>query len=96
MLSPLTSSVADETALVDGTTVSHPSQGVYLKGAGMSLENRGVQPDYEVVKCPGDYREGVDDPQLAKAIEVATAMLQKQRPVDVPPENGCPVWASPV
>ena len=87
--------VADETELVDGTSVSHPSRGVYLTGAGMSLENRGVSPNHEIMKRPEEFQDGVDDPQLVKAVAVAVENLKSKCQEETPPSSRGLVWSAP-
>jgi tricorn protease len=60
--------------LVDGTLVTQPRYAVWMSGPGWDVENRGVEPDVEVVMTPKDYAEG-RDPQLDTAIRLALAAL---------------------
>ncbi|EWC62753.1 putative protease [Actinokineospora spheciospongiae] len=70
--------------LVDGTLVTQPRYAIHLDGVGWGLENRGVDPDVEVVMAPQDHAAGRDT-QLDKAIELALAELET-RPAVTPPE----------
>ena len=72
----------DSYSLVDDTEVTMPMTGWFaapraaadLRGSAFSIENRGVEPDVEVVYGPDDYLAG-KDPQLTKAVELAMARL---------------------
>src|SRR5699024_10657818 len=56
--------------LVDGTTVTQPKYSFWLGAYGWGVENRGVDPDIEVIHDPGQiFRD--DDPQLDRAITEA-------------------------
>ena len=69
--------------LVDGTLVTQPKYAFWLEGYGWDVENRGVDPDVEVVQRPQDYAAG-RDVQLDEAIRVALAALE-ETPAKTPP-----------
>ena len=61
--------------LVDGSIVTQPRYAFWFTGElGWSIENRGVDPDVEVVIAPQDWAAGID-PQLETAIALATDAL---------------------
>ncbi|MCD9872422.1 S41 family peptidase [Streptomyces guryensis] len=69
--------------LVDGTLVTQPKYAFWLEGYGWDVENRGVDPDVEVVQRPQDYAAG-RDVQLDEAVRIALAALA-QTPAKTPP-----------
>ena len=69
--------------LVDGTLVTQPKYAFWLEGYGWDVENRGVDPDVEVVQRPQDHAAG-RDPQLDEAIRLALQALERQ-PAKTPP-----------
>ncbi|NUP35635.1 MAG: peptidase S41, partial [Streptomyces sp.] len=69
--------------LVDGTLVTQPKYAFWLEGYGWDVENRGVDPDVEVVQRPQDYAAG-RDVQLDEAIRIALAALA-ETPAKTPP-----------
>lgn len=70
-------------SLVDGTVVTQPRYSFWLEGPGWGVENYGVDPDVEVVMTPQDRVAG-RDPQLDKAIELATQELAEHPPAQPP------------
>ncbi|MFJ8075000.1 S41 family peptidase [Streptomyces sp. NPDC096176] len=70
-------------SLVDGTLVTQPKYAFWLEGYGWDVENRGVDPDVEVVTAPQDHAAG-RDPQLDEAIRMALESLA-QTPAKQPP-----------
>lgn len=72
-------------SLVDGTLVTQPKYAFWLEGYGWDVENRGVDPDVEVVMTPGDHAQG-RDPQLDEAVRMALAALA-EHPAKTPPER---------
>ena len=62
--------------LVDGTLVTQPKYAIWLEGYGWGVENRGVDPDVEVVQRPQDYGAG-RDAQLDEAVRIALAPLEE-------------------
>ncbi|MFI7399395.1 S41 family peptidase [Streptomyces sp. NPDC049541] len=69
--------------LVDGTLVTQPKYAFWLEGYGWDVENRGVDPDVEVVQRPQDHAAG-RDVQLDEAIRLALAALE-ETPAKTPP-----------
>ncbi|GAA2499556.1 S41 family peptidase [Streptomyces longisporus] len=69
--------------LVDGTLVTQPKYAFWLEGYGWDVENRGVDPDVEVVQRPQDYAAG-RDVQLDEAVRLALAALE-ETPAKTPP-----------
>ncbi|MGX6741217.1 S41 family peptidase [Streptomyces xantholiticus] len=70
-------------ALVDGTLVTQPKYAFWLEGYGWDVENRGVDPDVEVVATPQDQAAG-RDPQLDEAIRLALSSLAQTPPKQPP------------
>jgi tricorn protease len=70
--------------LVDGTGVTQPRYATWFDDSGWSVENRGVDPDVEVVVRPQDWVAG-RDPQLERAVDIALAALA-ERPAVRPPD----------
>ncbi|MFI7315845.1 S41 family peptidase [Streptomyces venezuelae] len=70
--------------LVDGTLVTQPKYAFWLEGEGWGVENRGVEPDVEVVTTPDDHA-AARDPQLDEAVRIALAALA-ENPAKTPPE----------
>ncbi len=70
--------------LVDGTGVTQPRYAHWFDGVGWEVENRGVEPDVEVVVTPQEWAAG-RDPQLDRAVELALAALV-ERPAVRPPD----------
>ncbi|MFF4796913.1 S41 family peptidase [Streptomyces sp. NPDC001351] len=69
--------------LVDGTLITQPKYAFWLEGYGWDVENRGVDPDMEVVQRPQDHAAG-RDVQLDEAIRIALAALE-ETPAKTPP-----------
>ncbi len=69
--------------LVDGTGFTVPRHAVYLNGFGWPLENRGVDPDVEVIPTPDDEAAG-RDPQLDTAVRLALEAIESRPPVTAP------------
>lgn len=71
-------------ALADGTGVTQPRYATWFGGGiGWDVENRGVQPDIEVLFPPHAYAAGTD-PQLEYGIGALKEMIQ-ELPTDRPP-----------
>jgi tricorn protease len=68
--------------LVDGGFLTEPEVAWWDTRRGWGLENRGVEPDIEVVNLPQDLAKGVDA-QLDRAIQ-ETLRLHKENPPLVP------------
>jgi tricorn protease len=72
-------------ALVDGTLVTQPRYAFWFDGGiGWDVENRGVEPDVEVVMTPADWAIG-RDPQLDEAVRLVLEALARQ-PAVTPPD----------
>ncbi|ASO18363.1 tricorn protease [Actinoalloteichus hoggarensis] len=69
--------------LVDGTVVTQPRYATWIEGQGWEMENRGVEPDIEVVRAPQHWARG-EDPQLDTAVRLAVESLAG-RPAAVRP-----------
>ncbi len=65
--------------LVDGSVTTQPEYAFWFEDVGWAVENRGTDPDEEVLFCPQDYAAG-RDPQLERAIELALEALDKYQP----------------
>ncbi|WP_300018214.1 S41 family peptidase [Pseudonocardia sp.] len=72
--------------LVDGTGVTQPRYAYWFDDEGWEVENRGVEPDVEVVVTPQDWAAG-RDPQLERAVDLALEALERTPPVR-PPDTG--------
>ncbi|MFP3579437.1 S41 family peptidase [Arthrobacter sp. SIMBA_036] len=71
-------------ALADGTGVTQPRYATWFSGGiGWDVENRGVDPDIEVLFPPHAYAAGTD-PQLEYGIGALKEMVQ-ELPTDRPP-----------
>ncbi|NRQ31632.1 peptidase S41 [Nonomuraea sp. NN258] len=68
--------------LADGTLVSVPSRPFWFDHRGWELENRGVDPDVEVLITPDDWRRAADPP-LDTAVGLCLESL-RQRPAAAP------------
>jgi tricorn protease len=69
--------------LVDGTAITAPRYSTWLDGFGWNVENRGVDPDVEVVPSPEDYVAG-RDPQLETGVRMALEALSAHPAVAAP------------
>lgn len=68
--------------LIDGSLLIEPNLAIFTD-RGWIVENRGVEPDFDVEDDPHAERNG-HDPQLEKAIEVAMQALKKNPPPALP------------
>ena len=66
--------------LVDGSITTQPEFAFWFDDVGWGVENRGTDPDEEVVIRPQDYVAG-RDPQLERAIELVREALESFKPV---------------
>jgi tricorn protease len=73
--------------LVDGTAITVPRYATWLDGFGWDVENRGVDPDVEVVPTPDDQAAG-RDPQLETAVRMALETLAARPAVAAPGTAG--------
>jgi tricorn protease len=69
--------------LVDGTAITVPRYATWLDGFGWDVENRGVDPDVELVPTPDDQSAG-RDPQLETAVRMALETLAARPAVAAP------------
>jgi tricorn protease len=69
--------------LIDGTMITVPKYAFWLNGYGWELENRGVDPDLEVLCTPDDWGAG-RDPQLDTAVRLALEALETRPPARPP------------
>ncbi|HVL83318.1 MAG TPA: S41 family peptidase, partial [Pseudonocardia sp.] len=63
--------------LVDGTRVTQPRYASWFDDTGWAVENRGVEPDVQVVITPQDWVAGRDT-QLERAVDLALAALDER------------------
>ncbi|WP_424216096.1 S41 family peptidase (plasmid) [Streptomyces sp. BI20] len=70
--------------LVDGTRLVHPRGAFWTEHGGWELENRGVEPDIEIVTTPHERAAGAD-PALDRAIALALHTLAHTPPHTPPP-----------
>ncbi len=71
--------IEGDVRLADGTMTTQPEFAFWFSDIGWALENRGAEPDIEVDITPEEWTAGAD-PQLEKAIEVATETMHRHRP----------------
>ena len=80
--------------LVDGSVTTQPEFAFWFEDVGWAVENRGTDPDEEVLFYPQDYAAG-RDPQLERAIELVVGALEKYQPalpeLDRRPQKALPV-----
>lgn len=69
-------------SLVDGTVTTQPEFSTWFEDVGYRIENRGAEPDIEVVITPDDYAAG-RDPQLERAIAALLPVIESIEPVDL-------------
>lgn len=79
--------------LVDGSVTSQPEYAFWFDDVGWGVENRGTDPDEEVMVRPQDYAAGLD-PQLERAITLVLEALDHFHPVR-PDLDGRPRKALP-
>ena len=81
--------------LADGTKITQPRYRTWFTGGvGYEVENRGVEPDIEVV-CPPQAWGAGEDPQLRRAVEVVLERLSDEPPAEPPARSGYPSLAAP-
>ncbi|MGO9081940.1 MAG: S41 family peptidase [Streptosporangiaceae bacterium] len=80
--------------LVDGTSITVPRYAIWLDGFGWQLENRGVEPDVEVVPAPEDAATGRDR-QLETAVTLALEALAARPPAAPPGTQDRPAKRRP-
>jgi len=79
--------------LVDGTGVTQPKYASWFEGEDWAIENYGVEPDIEVPLPPAAWVAG-EDPQLARGITEALALLE-ETPAAVAPPLPAPRFGTP-
>ncbi|OEV08700.1 peptidase S41, partial [Streptomyces nanshensis] len=72
--------------LGDGTVITVPMNAAWFEGYGWSVENRGVEPDIEVLRTPLDWAEGRSS-VLGTAVRTALDLLERH-PARTPPGYG--------
>ncbi|WP_415952793.1 S41 family peptidase [Streptomyces sp. KLOTTS4A1] len=70
--------------LGDGTVITVPMNAAWFDTYGWSVENHGVEPDFEALRTPLDWAEG-RHAQLDDAVRLALELLE-QEPAAVPPD----------
>ena len=80
--------------LVDGTRVTQPRYASWFDDSGWDVENRGVDPDIEVVITPQDHAAG-RDPQLERAVDLALERLAERPAGPAPGPRHAPVPPPP-
>jgi tricorn protease len=70
--------------LVDGGYVTVPTAALYTTDGDWMLENRGLEPDIEVIDDPALMMDG-GDPQLERAIEESLRLLEASPPAEPNP-----------
>ncbi|MBQ1160001.1 PDZ domain-containing protein [Streptomyces sp. A73] len=70
--------------LGDGTVITVPMNAAWFEGYGWSVENRGVEPDIEVLRTPLDWAEGRSS-VLGTAVSTALDLLERH-PARTPPD----------
>ena len=70
--------------LVDGTGITQPKYASWFEGVDWEIENYGVDPDIEVPLPPNAWVAG-DDPQLARGVTEALALLEQHPAKTAPP-----------
>ncbi|AXK46486.1 S41 family peptidase [Brachybacterium saurashtrense] len=70
--------------LVDGTGVTQPKYASWFEGEDWAIENYGVEPDIEVPLPPNAWVAG-EDPQLARGVTEALALLEQTPAAVAPP-----------
>ncbi|WP_114853988.1 S41 family peptidase [Brachybacterium sp. YJGR34] len=70
--------------LVDGTGVTQPKYASWFRGEDWAIENYGVEPDIEVPLPPNAWVAG-EDPQLARGVDEALALLEQSPAAVAPP-----------
>ena len=80
--------IAHSLELIDGTTVTVPSDAFYANDIGWALENQGSSPDIVIANTPNDYLKKVDA-QLMGAIDcilpAVEAAMRAREAVDLTP-----------
>ncbi|MEU6323308.1 S41 family peptidase [Streptomyces sp. NPDC047009] len=80
--------------LGDGTVITVPMNAAWFPEYGWSVENRGVDPDLEILRTPLDWAEGRHR-QLDDAVRLAVDLLHTNPPAAPPDYSGVPDRARP-
>jgi tricorn protease len=75
--------------LGDGTVITVPMNAAWFDEYGWSVENRGVDPDLEILRTPLDWAEGRHR-QLDDAVRLAVDLLHTNPPAAPPDYSGVP------
>ncbi|MFI0239766.1 S41 family peptidase [Streptomyces sp. NPDC016845] len=75
--------------LGDGTVITVPMNAAWFPEYGWSVENRGVDPDFEALRTPLDWAEG-RYAQLDDAVHLALDLLEKQGALEPPDLSDVP------
>ncbi|WP_030615975.1 S41 family peptidase [Streptomyces achromogenes] len=75
--------------LGDGTVITVPMNAAWFDAYGWSVENRGVDPDVEVLRTPVDWAEG-RYPVLGEAVRLALQLLESHPAAKPPDYSGVP------
>ncbi|MFF9524425.1 S41 family peptidase [Streptomyces achromogenes] len=75
--------------LGDGTVITVPMNAAWFDAYGWSVENRGVDPDVEVLRTPVDWAEG-RYPVLGEAVRLALELLESHPAAKPPDYSGVP------
>jgi tricorn protease len=65
--------------LIDGGSVTVPTFSIYSKSGEWIIENKGVEPDIEVIDDPAAMSQGID-PQLDRAVQEVMKAVQAEPP----------------
>ncbi|MFD8236045.1 S41 family peptidase [Streptomyces sp. NPDC059696] len=80
--------------LGDGTVITVPMNAAWFDAYGWSVENKGVEPDIDVLRTPLDWAEG-RHAQLADAVELAVGLLETDPPATPPTYSDVPDRSRP-
>lgn len=80
--------------LGDGTVITVPMNAAWFEGYGWSVENRGVEPDLEVLRTPLDWAEG-RHAQLDDAVRLSIDLLATVPPASPPDRTDVPDRSRP-
>ncbi|MEU8588354.1 S41 family peptidase [Streptomyces sp. NPDC048664] len=75
--------------LGDGTVITVPMNAAWFEEYGWSIENRGVEPDLEILRSPLDWAEGRHK-QMDDAIDIALELLATDPPAAPPDYSDVP------
>ncbi|MEW2612037.1 S41 family peptidase [Streptomyces sp. NPDC047880] len=80
--------------LGDGTVITVPMNAAWFDAYGWSVENKGVDPDLDVLRTPLDWAEG-RHAQLTDAVELALGLLETNPPATPPTYSDVPDRSRP-